>query len=105
MKKVTKESTIDAIKRRTKDLETFAVGLVELFDADRDGDDYWTAFDFGDGSFADINIWIDVRGSHEYLLVDAYPVLIDGSTDTRAYRTLYKGSLKAKYNRHEGDNF
>lgn len=105
MKQVTKESTIDTIKARSKDLEAFAKSLVELYDVDRDGDDYWTAFDFGDGSFADVNVWIDSIGKHEILKVTAYPVRLDGSTVTSAYRTLYKQSLKAKYTTHEGDNF
>lgn len=104
--KVTKGSTIETIKARETELRNFARGLVELYDRDRDGDDYWTAFDFGDGSFADVNIWIDENGKHEWLVVTAYPVTIDGDVVTDRYRQLYKASLKAKYTtQHEGDNF
>lgn len=102
--KVTKESTIETIKARETELRNYARGLVELYDRDRDGDDYWTAYNFGDGSFADVNIWIDENGKHEWLVVTAYPVAIDGSVITKDYRQLYKESLKAKYTTHEGDN-
>lgn len=103
--KVTKGSTIETIKARETELRNFARGLVELYDRDRDGDDYWTAFDFGDGSFADVNIWIDENGKHEWLVVTAYPVTIDGDVVTDRYRQLYKASLTAKYTTHKGDNF
>lgn len=102
---VTKGSTIETIKEREQELRNFAANIVELYDVDREGDDYWTAYSFGDGSFADVNIWIDSNGKHEWLVVTAYPVAIDGSTVTSEYRQLHKESLKAKYTTHEGDIF
>ena len=105
MSAVTKESTIETIKTNEESLRHFAKTLVELWDVSRDGDDYWTAYSFGDGSYADVNVWIDTMGKHEILKVTAYPVRLDGSTNTSEFRTLYKQSLKAKHNTHEGDNF
>ncbi len=103
---VTKGSTVETIKERENELRNYATGLAELFDVDREGDDWWTAYSFGDGSFADINVWIDTNGKHEWLVVTAYAVDEDGYTKTDQYRQLYKRSLTAKHNtRKEGDEF
>ena len=102
---VTKESTIETIKARETELRNFAANLAELYDVDREGDDYWTAYNFGDGSFADVNVWIDSNGKHEWLVITAYAVDADGYTKTDQYRQLHKESLKAKYTttKNEGD--
>lgn len=101
--RVEKESTIETIKAHEPELRNFARNVVELYDRDRDGDDYWTSYSFGDGSFADVNVWIDEQGKHEWLVVTAYPVAIDGSIITNQYRQLYKESLKANYTTTKGN--
>jgi hypothetical protein len=52
-----KPSNILTLKGHETDLRVFALGLYELYDIDRDGDDWWTAYQFPDGSYADVNIY------------------------------------------------
>ncbi len=52
-----KGSTILTLQGEKKNLEEFARGLYELYDIDRDGEDWFTAYQMSDGSFADINIY------------------------------------------------
>lgn len=106
MRNVTKGSTISKIKKHDTELRAFAYGLVQTYDVDRDGDDFWTAYSFGDGSFADVNVWIESsRGKRLMLCVAAYPVTKDGDLVTDEFRVLYKQSLTAKYKTQEGDPF
>lgn len=92
---VTKDSTLDTLKDHDRELRTYVANLLELYDADRDGDDYWTSYGFGDGSFADINVWIEDYNGHAELRVAIYCVKAGGFTDTANYRVIHKQTVKA----------
>lgn len=64
-----------AMLKEHKDLLTIvARTLVDLYDADRDGDDYWHSIELPNGAPVDINIWIDGDDRRTTLKVSAYGV-------------------------------
>jgi hypothetical protein len=78
MKASTQQSIIDNIEI----ISAFASGLIELYDFDRDGDDYWHGYKLPDGSYVDINIYVFSDGDKEWLNATAYPIWGDGQINT-----------------------
>lgn len=75
-----KASNILTLKADEPALKEFARGLYELYDIDRDGEDWWTAYQFSDGSYADINIYAQDNEpfTMRTITVRAYAVGEDG---------------------------
>lgn len=75
-----KPSNILTLKGHQPDLKAFALGLYELYDMERDGDDWWTAYQFPDGSYADINIYAydNEPFTTRTITITAYAVDADG---------------------------
>jgi hypothetical protein len=85
-----KASNILTLKADEPALKNFAEGLYELYDIDRDGEDWWTAYQFSDGSYADVNIYAyeNERCTVRTITITAYPVGEDGETLTNNYLRL-----------------
>jgi hypothetical protein len=85
-----KASNILTLKADEPALKVFAQGLYELYDIDRDGEDWWTAFQFSDGSYADVNIYAydNEPFTVRTITITAYPVNEDGDTLTDNYLRL-----------------
>ena len=75
-----KASNILTLKAYEPALKQFARGLYELYDIDRDGEDWWTAYQFSDGSYADINIYANDNEpfTMRTITIRAYAVDDDG---------------------------
>ncbi len=72
-------------------LRAYMKGLIELFDVDRDGDDWWGSLRLPNGSYADINIYtyeIGMGEAEELLCATAYPVDAHGNVMTGYGMTL-----------------
>jgi hypothetical protein len=87
-----KGSTMQTLKADEPALKVFAEGLYELYDIDRDGDDWWTAFKFSNGSYADVNIYTydNDDETSRTITISAYPVNEHGETDSDNWLPLLK---------------
>ena len=93
------------LKAHEATLRAYARGLAELYDVDRDGDDYWTATSLPDGTVVDVNVWIDGRWKRERLRITAYAIDDNGSTITTNSLSLYEQPLAQRHTSNEGDPF
>jgi hypothetical protein len=75
-------STQEAIIKHLPLIRAFSDGLIELWDLDRDGDDYWHSYELPDGSYVDINIYVWADNGKDFLSSTAYPVWRDGQVNT-----------------------
>jgi hypothetical protein len=75
-------STQESIIEHLPLIRAFSDGLVELWDFDRDGDDYWHSYQLPDGSYIDINIYLYSDEGKEFISSTAYPVWKDGQINT-----------------------
>lgn len=84
-------STYNYLFENRELLRAYMKGLIELFDIDRDGDDWWGSLRLPNGSYADINIYVysmDENSNEELLCATAYPVDARGNVMTQYGMTL-----------------
>lgn len=74
-------------------IRAFCEGVTELYDVDKHGDDYWTAYQLPDGSYVDINIYVYAEDPEEFMCATAYPVDGAGNILTSHAVTLKKIQL------------
>jgi hypothetical protein len=101
-----KASNIEKLQIHKQSLVNFAEGLYELYDYERDGEDFWTAYQFDDGSYADVNIYkwesepfYDVRT----ISVVAYPVDEEGNLITDKSVLLLSKQTKLERKKNESN--
>lgn len=93
-------SSIEILKSHEPALREYAKGLYEMYDAVEHGDDWWTSYQFPDGSYADINICLLVHDWDETdtnvrveIQIDAYPVSSTGDLVTETWLTIFKKTI------------
>jgi len=96
-------SSFKQLKEHEEMLKAFAKGLAELYDIDRDGDDYWTAIRLPNDQYADINVWIWEKDGKEKLKIAAYAVDTEGVGEYGEWLSLYEQPLEKKHNKREGN--
>lgn len=85
-----RHSTLETVKEHRDVLQAFAKGLANNYNPNIDGEDMWTAYEFADGSYADINVWL-AGGS--LVCISAYPVDDEGNINSSQWVRIYQESL------------
>ena len=99
-----KGSTLETLNANRALLVAYAETLAELYDRDRDGDDWWHSVKLADGSYADVNLWIDnYNTDYESIRVTAYAVTSKGCMNTRESLALFSKSLTDHQQQPEGE--
>jgi hypothetical protein len=86
-------STQSDITTNIEMLRGFCQGVVDTYNLDHHGDDYWTACELPNGSYVDVNLYISTEDGEETCYVTVYPVNGAGQTQTSYGVTLYKETL------------
>jgi hypothetical protein len=95
-------SSFEQLKEHEEMLKGFAKGLAELYDINRDGDEYWTAVKLPNDLYADINVWIWEKDGQEKLKISAYAVDPKGYRENDQWLSLYEQPLEKKHTKREG---
>lgn len=87
-------STYDYLFKNIDMLRAYTKGVIEMFDIDRDGDDWWGSIRLPNGSYADVNVYLYDDSKEELLCATVYPVDVRGNTLTQYGMTLQTRWLK-----------
>lgn len=77
-------------------------GLIECYDADRDGDDFWTKYVCPSGIGVDLNMKVAHEDGNDFVVTKAYPNYSDGTANRSTCITISKSQTANNNTTEEG---